>query len=51
MFCTTVSIPAIKANAVEVTGMSLGESVTGLPFNLCVPIVLLRPYSLSYARP
>ena len=21
------------------------------PFNLCVPVVLLRPYGLSYARP
>ena len=27
-----VSILAIKANAVGVAGMSLGESVTGLPF-------------------
>ena len=25
--------------------------VTGLPCNLCVPVVLLRPYGLSYARP
>ena len=51
MFCTTVFIPAIKENAIEVAGMSLGENVMGLPFNLCVPVVLLRPYSLSYARP
>ena len=27
-----IFITAIKANAVRVTGMSLGESVTGLPF-------------------
>ena len=32
MFCTIVFIPAIKVNAVEVVSMSLGESVTGLPF-------------------
>ena len=31
--------------------MSLGESVTGLPCNLCVPVVLLRPYGLSNACP
>ena len=51
MFCTTVFIPAINTNAVKVAGMSVGENVTGLPFNLCVPIVLLRPYGLSYACP
>ena len=51
MFCTIVSIPGIKANAVEVIGISLGESVTDCPLNLCVPVVLLRPYGLSYARP
>ena len=47
-----VFIPAIKANAIGVAGMSLGESVTGLPFlNLCIPVVLLRLAGLSYAHP
>ena len=41
MFCTTVFIPAIKANAIKVAGMSLGESVTGLPFQpLCTHSVV-----------
>ena len=47
-----VFITAIKVNAVGVAGMSLGESVMGLPlFNLCVPVVLLRPSGLSYTHP
>ena len=47
-----VFIAAIKVNAIGVAGMCLGESVMGLSlFNLCVPIVLLRPSSLSYAHP
>ena len=42
---------SIKANAVGVAGMSLGESVTGLPFfYLGVPVALLRPSGLSYAQ-
>ena len=42
---------SIKANAVGVVGMSLGESVTGLPFfYLCAPVALLRPSGLSYAQ-
>ena len=41
---------SIKANAVGVAGMSLAESVTGLPFfHLCAPVALLRPSGLSYA--
>ena len=51
MFCTIVSIPAIKANAVEVVGMSLGRVSRDCPFDLYVPLGLIRPYGLSYALP
>ena len=41
---------SVKANAVGVTGRSLGESVVGLPFlHLCATVALLRPSGLSYA--